>query len=103
MSRSIGLAYAITGAAVASALIVITASTTGLFEDASASGNERIAVASGQRSDRASDEGVVVPAGEAVEYVYVDEPASTRRGGERGPRDQHEELAEHEEHEDDDD
>ena len=32
MSRSIGLAYAVTGAAIASAVIVVTDSTTGLFD-----------------------------------------------------------------------
>ena len=69
MSRSIGLAYAITGAALASAVFAVTASTAGLFDGTASS-----ASLGGPEAALAMEAGAG-PDGAGTQYVYVDEPA----------------------------
>lgn len=101
MSQGIGWAYAVAGTAVASAVIAITASTVGFFDGANGAAPDGAPVASGQGLQNAATaptSGLVVPATDGVQYVYVDESTTTPQAHERT-----EDRYEHEEHDEEDD
>ncbi|MFN8639392.1 MAG: hypothetical protein U0360_08025 [Dehalococcoidia bacterium] len=93
MERNIGLAYGITGAAIATAVIAITASTTGLFERG---GQASSAAAFGGPVAASASEGTqgIVAGSDGGQFIFVDAPASGSRG-------EHE-RSEHRGHDDDD-
>ena len=88
MSRSVGLAYAVTGAAIASAVIAITASTAGLFDGgqptaASAAFESAAAPALADQSTGDSGAAPGVGAGAMSTRDHrLDEPAAGRRSQE---------------------
>lgn len=84
MSRRIGLAYALTGAAVAASVIAVTASVTGLGAATGGTTSAAATVTSGAPINR-GDAGTLPGGGTVtvtegnVDYVYVDEPAARRQ------------------------
>lgn len=115
MARSVALAYSIAGAAVAAAVIVIAGSTVGLaggneqdatlFTAAESASVDPAAVDAAIASGAARSEVVQTAAGEQVEYVYVDAPASSGNYEDDDDHedDEHEEREDHEDGEHDDD
>jgi hypothetical protein len=112
LNRTIALAYAITGLAVAAALVAIVGSTTGLFgsepsppTESPTTSTPSALVAGAPAASPASPvnaQPVLDPSG--AEIVYVDAPATPRRGDDdKGNDDDLDEKGHRGEREDDDD
>lgn len=106
MNKQIALAYGIAGLAVAVALITVIDTNTGLFgrSDGQAAVTPapeqtveavQVEPAANVSSTMNADEALEPP----VEVVYVDEPASARRGERERYEDDDDEWEEHERHE----
>ncbi|MCA9857699.1 MAG: hypothetical protein KC458_10510 [Dehalococcoidia bacterium] len=123
MAKSVALGFGAAGAVVAAAVVAVVGSTVGLGASSDTTTETSTVLASGFApvdsslgsvtetntlpSGAISSQVVTNPAGEQIEYVYVDEPAPTRHGDDDDDRYEHEDR-EHEarehgyEHEDDD-